>query len=207
MNAELARKVDEAIDSCIRTGSLSDPTSFERCDGELAELEGQLLSHPEARALLQRVRAHRVLLFSETGRHEQVLRQSDLFLRDAEHFDSLDLSNVALLRIRSLHALGSHDAEVDEALSFSDMPSIHGSSLLALLEFVMKRHPGVMRPGPTLYQKVNQSVDGLRSSGYRNLPEMPVDADAFEQWLISAANQYRKASQERAAAIFAETQE
>lgn len=206
MADKLASKVDEAIDRCIRTFSPDDPGSFVRCDSELSGLEGQLRSDSEALFLLQRVRAHRIFLFSEVDRHQEVLQHSDSYLRDVEHASSLDLSNVVVARIRSLHILGSHDAEVKEALRFAAMPLIDDSSLLTLLEPVMRRHPGVIRPDSALHQKAKRAEQGLRSSGYPNLPEMPVNTVDFEKWLLEAARQYRQANRDRAATVLSEPQ-
>lgn len=185
--------VDKAIDSTIRGFNPDEPSSFDRWDRELQEVEELLRDKtpPGKQDLLAAVEAQRIVLAYEIGRFDLVLDRSSRFVLTypASH---PSFSNVAVLRMRSLHSTGAHEAEIQETLAIARRPEIKGGEYVSLLENLGVRHPGSIPSDEQLSAKLIEAISALNAQGYKIAPPIASGKTRLDEVAILVARELRR---------------
>jgi len=182
------------IDRVIRECVLRDPVSYRRFDDALAAAEAKLRDAGE-RDLLSETCSQRIFLAAGAEEYETVLTKSESFLR--EFPTSSGASNVLAWRLRALHATGSHEQEVEEAISAAVGETLDPDTLVSALGSLATRHPGSVPDRPEIWDVLEAAVRELRAGGLCDFTNLPYPSEGVEVFLSSVVEQRRRAYRER----------
>jgi hypothetical protein len=187
--------VDRAIDSTIRGFNPDEPSSFERWDKELQELEDLLRDKTSSgkQDLLATVQGQRIALAYEIGRFDLVLDRSSRFVL-AYPASHPSFSNVAVLRMRALHSTGAHKAEIYETLAIARRPEIKGGEYVSLLENLGVRHPGSIPSDEQLSAKLMEAISELNAQGYEITLPIASGKTQLDETAMRVASELRRAN-------------
>lgn len=155
-------QVDKAIHNAIMEFDPGDFESYQRCTSVLKDLEASIDAasvSPLKPSLLTRVRTQLVSMAYEIGNMEEVEHYTTLLLKSLPDDDPEFLA-VVLFRVKALHRLERHDAEVEEAnsLILSHTVNLKGEGLVHLLSHIIREHPGNVAWSKSVVDRLEQVV-------------------------------------------------
>lgn len=204
MAADPVELAESVIDAAIRSFCPGDYSSYVHWDSELQHVESLLdesLPTPEGQHAFARVRAHRIALIFEAGRHELVVELSGHFIHHVP-VEHPSYFTVADLRASCLHMAGAHEEEVRELLDLIRKPEVQNHDYMAYIEHLARVHPGSVPQDQDLVDKMQNAIAELRALGYDSLPEN--QETELGRLAIETLSEVRRVNREKGEALLAE---
>ena len=158
---DIYQLVDETIHRALLEFDPGASGSYQLWGKVLSDLEDKIenftLEPVTKNSLLVRIRSQLALMASMADNHADVERSTASILAAASP-EEPSLFLAVLLRIKSLHQLGKHAQEIDEALKYVQLDKFPGQSLLHLLSELARDHPGEIAWSRDLFSRIEEYV-------------------------------------------------
>jgi ribosomal protein S15P/S13E len=200
--------VEETIHSVIIDFDPDVPDSYRRSTETLQNLEHHVeTSAADAaskRSLWVRIRTHLALMAYEVEDNARAERLASAVLALASPEDP-DFSTAALIRIKSLHSLGSHDEEIAEGLKHAETEVFAGHSLVYLLAYLARCHPKSIDWKDSLIARVKAYVRESPELAQR-IERAPISEENPEEYILGVYDIARAINFEMTARVLGEAE-